>query len=255
MRSRARVFCASLMLAALSGCQQPDAIRKQEPDRHKLAIINTELGVQYMQNHDFQVALDKLTKALDLDPQLIDAHNAMGLLHAALGQNEQAETSFKRALQIEAGNSAALNNYGQFLCLRERYDEGETMLLKAAANPLYKAPENAYNNAGTCALSAGRLDAAETYFHKALEIDQHLAPALLQMAEVSFRLQRYTPAHGTSPVIPRLHNIPPNRSGSAYRLNANWATATLKRATRCNWKRPTRTQRKPNYYLNRISSE
>ncbi|MCB1747436.1 MAG: type IV pilus biogenesis/stability protein PilW [Gammaproteobacteria bacterium] len=186
----------SLLLALLLAACQSSGGERQGADRSKIAEVNTELGFQYMQKGEYEVAMSKLKKALDADPNHVDAHNAMGVLHATLGQNDEAERSFQRALRLDPANSAALNNYGQFLCQRKRYEEGQRQFLKAVENPLYKLPAAAYSNAGTCAFDAGDLDSAENHFRKALEIDPRLAPALIQMAELSYRLGRYLPARG-----------------------------------------------------------
>jgi type IV pilus assembly protein PilF len=183
----------ALALAA-GGCQQAPVAEDPKVDRARLAEINTELGVQYMQKRDYEVALEKLNKAIQLDPSYVDAHNTLGLLRSTLGQHDLAEAAFQQALRLDPLDSSALNNYGQFLCQRERYAEGEKLFLKAVENPLYRNPEVAYSNAGTCVASAGDLDKAETYFRKALEINSELAPALFQMADLSFRLERHLPA-------------------------------------------------------------
>ncbi|MEQ8660577.1 MAG: type IV pilus biogenesis/stability protein PilW, partial [Gammaproteobacteria bacterium] len=100
------------------------------------------------------------------------------------------------SLALDPRNSAALNNYGQFLCRQGRHAEGQAQFLKAVENPLYRLPAVAYSNAGTCAFDAGDLVVAETHFRRALESDPRLAPALLQMADISYRQQRYLPARG-----------------------------------------------------------
>ena len=174
----------------LSACQSSSTVVKPRTDRVKLAEINTELGAQYMRNREYQIAMDKLTKAVELDPRNINAHSTLALLHAAIGQNDQAEASFKQALRIDGGNSSVMNNYGQFLCQRGRHEEGQTLILKAVANPLYANAENGYYNAGVCAMQGGKLEQADGYFRKTLEIDGQMAPALLQMADVSLQLQR-----------------------------------------------------------------
>ena len=185
------VLLLGLLLGLLlSACQSTSTVVKPQSDRVKLAEINTELGAQYMQNREYQIAMDKLKKAVELNPRSVNAHSTLALLYAVIGQNEQAEASFKQALRIDGTNSSVMNNYGQFLCQRERYEEGEKMILKAVANPLYPNAENGYYNVGVCAIRGGKLEAADGYFRKALEIDGQMAPALLQMADVSLQLQR-----------------------------------------------------------------
>jgi len=167
------------LLATLAACQQSPVATEPKIDRAQLAQLNTELAVQYMQKREYQIALDKLEKALEADPRYLDAHNTMGLLRSALGQTSEAEAAFKRALAIEADNPSVLNNYGNFLCQNGRYEDGQKTFMKAISNPLYRTPEAAYSNAGTCAMSAGDLASAETHFRAALEREPDFAPTLL----------------------------------------------------------------------------
>lgn len=191
MHTWLRAFTLALLGLALAGCQTTPATgEKPVSERAKLAALNTEIAVQYMQNREFQTAMDKLNKALELDPHNVDTHNTLGLLYSVLGEQDKAEASFKKALSIDPNNSSALNNYGQFLCQRKRYAEGEKLFMKAVENPLYRNAESAYNNAGVCALAEGKLDDAETYFRRALEIDPQIVPALLQMADINLQQGR-----------------------------------------------------------------
>ena len=189
MRKSAWLVPVMFLSLLMGGCQSPSSATKPQTDKAKLAEINTELGAQYMQNHEFQIAMDKLTKAVEIDPSYVDAHATLGLLYSALGQHDKAEASFKQALRLDPNNSAALNNYGQFLCQRGRHEEGEKLFLKAVENPLYPNADSAYANAGVCALAAGKLDQADPFFRKALEINPQLAPALLNMADLSLQQQ------------------------------------------------------------------
>lgn len=183
-----------LVLLLLGACQQSPVNNKPAADPQKLAQVNTELAFQYMQEGEYEIAIRKLDKAFEAVPGYVDAHNAMGLVSSRLGRFDDAEDSFRRALRFDPDNSSALNNYGQFLCQRGRYEEGQQQFLKAVDNPLYKIPAVAYSNAGSCALDAGDLAAAENHFRAALELDPRLGPALIQMADISHRLERYLPA-------------------------------------------------------------
>lgn len=196
MRFRFLDMLTVLAALLLMACQQGGSAKQSAVDREKLANVNTELAFQYMQENEYAIALKKLEKALEADPNYASAHNTMGILRNQLGQFDEAEASFQRALRIEPDNSAALNNYGQFLCQRKRYEQGQQQFMRAIENPLYKTPAVAYSNAGSCALDAGDLDAADTHFRAALSLDPYLSPALIQMADVSFQLDRHLPARG-----------------------------------------------------------
>jgi type IV pilus assembly protein PilF len=189
MCKHAQLMTVLLCSLALVACQSTSTVTKPLNERSKLAEINAELGGQYLSSGEYQIAMDKLKKAIELNPRSVDAHATLGLLYNALGQHDKAEESFKQALRIEPNNSAALNNFGQFLCQRGRYEEGQKTIMKAVENPLYRSAENAYYNAGVCAMTGGQLDQADTNFRKALELDPRLGPALLQMADLSLQQQ------------------------------------------------------------------
>lgn len=185
----ARRAAAIALAAWLSGCQtaagpRPDA--GGADGGTNLASLNTQLAIAYMRNDDNELALRKLEKAVEADPSFVDAHNAFALLHSRLGQIEEAEASYRTALRLEPTNSAALNNYGQFLCQQGRYDEGQARILEAVKNPLYRTPEVALTNAGICAVQAADPVKAEEHFRAALQANPRLPPALLQMSGLRY---------------------------------------------------------------------
>ena len=186
-----KVLCSVLVLIGLSGCQTSTSHITASAESEKLAQINTELAFQYIQQRNYEAALEKLKKALKIKPNYAPAHNTMGLLHIQLGQMKKAETSFKKAISIEPEDPTALNNYGQFLCRQKRYDEGGLLFRKSFENPLYMHPEVALSNAGTCSANKGDLEKAEIYFRQALEQDPYLTAVLLQMADVNLKKRRF----------------------------------------------------------------
>lgn len=162
----------------------------------RLAQIKTELGIEYMRDGRDDVALERLQEALQIVADYAPAHMALGMLYSKLRQFEDAERHFRRSLSIDPDDSGTLNNFGLFLCQHNRADEALAMFDRAAANPVYRTPEIAYSNAGTCILRNGDRDGAEQRFRQALRINPKLPPALLQMASISFDLNRYLPARG-----------------------------------------------------------
>lgn len=185
-----------LACLALAGCQSsgPAKPNAAKEERDKVASLNTQLGIEYMKDGDNELALKKFQKALETDPNYVDAHNALGLLRARLQQFEEAEQSFQAALRVDPGNSMALNNYGQFLCQQQRYADGQARFVEAVKNPLYRTPEVALTNAGLCAMQANDPTAAEEHFRAALEKNPLVPPALLQMAQINFDRGSFTDA-------------------------------------------------------------
>lgn len=148
----------------------------------------------YMEKNDNARALKKLRKAIQIDPQYADAHNAIAILYSRLGEDQKAGTHFEKATQIAPNDPSALNNYGQYLCKQGQRKKADTMFERALANPLYDTPQFAHLNAGICAKQDKDLEQAEIHFRSALKKDPYMSPALYQMADLSHSLKRNLPA-------------------------------------------------------------
>lgn len=190
----------------LSGCQQLGGVKSEsggetistEPrSTNRLAEINTQLGVEYMKEGNYETALKKLNKALDIDRNYARAYDVLGLLYARLGENDNAAKNFKRALELAPNDSNALNNYGQFLCRQGDPKQGQEMFAKALQNPLYQTPEIAYTNAGICALEQQKdKEAAQKFFREALAKNPEMPLALLNMSRIMVSEKNYMAAKG-----------------------------------------------------------
>ncbi|MGK0297966.1 MAG: type IV pilus assembly protein PilF [Gammaproteobacteria bacterium] len=182
----------------ISGCTPSanNSTLRPSESTNQIAITNLNLAIEYMRSGSMEIALEKLNRAYDADPKYFGTHNAYGLLYQQLGDPVLAEQHFKKAIELNYNDSAAKNNYGNFLCQAGRYSEAESIFLSAAANPLYITPAIAYANAGTCAVINNRIDMAEEHFRAALTINPEIATALLQMSKISFDQKNFLSARG-----------------------------------------------------------
>ena len=155
-------------------------------DARKRATIRLQLAVGYYQDGQFNTALDELKQALTIDPDFADAHTVLALVYTELQQNDLAEKSFQRALQIEPDNSDVDNNYGWFLCQRGREKESLTWFDRALKNPLYVQKAKPLQNAGVCANKLGDPVLAEDYFRRSFEADPSGAVAAYNLALIYF---------------------------------------------------------------------
>jgi type IV pilus assembly protein PilF len=115
-------------------------------------------------------------------------------VHSELREDQRAEESFRRAIELSPQYSEAHNNFGLFLCQRKRMQEAREHFEAALANPLYASPEKALSNAGACSLEQGDVAAAELYFLRATKHAPNHASAQLGMAEVHYRQGRWLAA-------------------------------------------------------------
>lgn len=197
MRQTWRLLLAALVVS-LSACAttgtSTEALQGGDDRPDTLAETFVKLGIGYMQQGQRELALGKLQRALELDPNLPSAHNAIAILYERLGQTELASRHYQRAVSLGPQDSNAHNNYGTFLCNRNELDRAEEQFLLALKNPLYATPELAYENAGQCALRKPDLAKAETYFRSALQLNPKLASSLYQMSVINHERGDYLPA-------------------------------------------------------------
>jgi type IV pilus assembly protein PilF len=202
MRQRARWYGPGVgaLVLALAGCQQPGEIKEDPNDpvagevrsTDKLAEINTQLGVEYMKEGNFETALKKLQKAVELDAKYARAYDVLGLLYSRLGRANDAAQNFKRALELAPHDSSILNNYGQFLCKQGDAVQGQELFARAVKNPLYRTPEFAYLNAAICAAEQQKdTKTAKEFLRQALEKSPTMPPALLRMSRINYEANDY----------------------------------------------------------------
>lgn len=150
------------------------------------ADVYVELAVEYLRRQRYAQALQNAREALARDANHADAHNVIALIYDNLGELNDAERHFRRALSLQPKNPYYRNAFGFHLCKRQRYSDAEQEFLAALRNPLYSSPAVAWNNAGVCALRGGKSAQAEEYLSKALKLEPRMATALIEMAEIAY---------------------------------------------------------------------
>lgn len=180
---------AALCGLLVCGCMSSTPIRRESTDTKnaEAARIHTALGQKYLQQGKYEVALEKLNRALRFDDNYADAHTVIGLLYERIGRREQAGEHYRRAAELRPTSGAELNNYAAFLCNGGHYTEAQGYFDRAIVDPFYKTPEVALTNSGTCLIKAGKLDRAEHDLRLALQHEPDNAEALFQLADALYR--------------------------------------------------------------------
>ncbi len=188
-------LCAIIVLM-LSACASVSEPVNPRINNEIAAQANTQLGIMHMREGNYEVARLKLEKALELQPDRVEAHEAIAILFAQVGETSQAEKHYKKSLQLNPEYARGRNNYGQFLCAQGHYKKAEKQFLLAANNPFYDFPSLPFTNAGLCAKRIPDMVKAEEYFRLALQKDPAFASALLQMGLISYSKGDYMSARG-----------------------------------------------------------
>lgn len=182
---RTAIIGAALLLAACGVKSDIKGANLQEAAR-----INTQMGIDYFTRGENDLALEKLKRATEQDPRLVTAHTTLALVYVSVGNDKQAEKSYRKALVIDSANGDVANNFGVFLCARNRMAEAERYFAVAAQDKKYATPAAAWTNAGVC-FRATDPDRAERYFRAALEVNPAFPDALANMVWVTFQKQDY----------------------------------------------------------------
>jgi type IV pilus assembly protein PilF len=168
-----------LLLLSLAGCstpQQPAAADmvvtpSDEPENRRRARIRLELASNYYAEGKIEVALDELKQVVAADPSFADAYNLRGLVYMRLGDNRQAEESFRRALQLNGRDSDAHHNYAWLQCQLGRHQEAFRSFEQALVNPLYGGRAKTLMALGVCQARAGLRAEAERSLSRSYELD------------------------------------------------------------------------------------
>lgn len=158
------------------------------------AALNVQLGARYIANGDYQLANDKLLKAMQQDPRSSSARWTYALLQERLGQFDAADKYYKSAISINPNDARGRNNYGAFLCKQGRYLDADKQFQKALSDPLYKFRGSGNLNAGVCAMEIPDYELAKGYFQEVLKLQSDNRVALYQMAKLHFLQNDYASA-------------------------------------------------------------
>ncbi len=187
---KARLQIATLALATLLGaCGGSGPTRSDTVDA---AQFNAQLGATYLSRGDLNQAREKLTSALAQDDTNALAHVSFARLQQAIGDVERARFHFERAIELQPDEAEHHNAYGAFLCASGDPEAAQREFAIAASDPFYETPEFALDNAGLCMLDIGDLERAETYLRAALRRNPRFASAWLHMADFFLRSERVT---------------------------------------------------------------
>jgi len=124
----------------------------------------------------FEKARREIETVLELDPNLAVAHAALGLLKTRHDWDwSGADAAFKRALELEPGNAAVIQQASLLARALGRFDEAVQLARRAVElDPLNRPSHFSH---GINAFVSGRFDEAEAAYRRVLELQPDFAGA------------------------------------------------------------------------------
>ncbi|MEM9558390.1 MAG: tetratricopeptide repeat protein [Acidobacteriota bacterium] len=114
---------------------RPKGYRTLRPidDIVAVAHFRNNLGAEALLTGDLDLAAEHLEVAVALAPRLIDALNNLAVLRARRGDDEEAVSLYRRALEVESGHVPVLENLGRLLERMGRRDEAAAVAERVAS--------------------------------------------------------------------------------------------------------------------------
>jgi type IV pilus assembly protein PilF len=190
-----RTLLTITLALTLAACGSTPDSENESQGRHA-AQLNTQLGTEYLNRGQYEVALDKLKKAVREDKTYAPAHTVLGVLYEQIGEEQLAGEHYREALKLTPDDGEVNNNYGTFLCRTGQGEDAWPLFEKALEDPFYRTPAVAMANAGQCAVGLDELDKAESYLRRSLGYNPEFPDALLSMAGIADQKQEYLQARG-----------------------------------------------------------
>ncbi len=149
-------------------------------------------GILMMRNGDIAGAVSNFRRAIEIDPQYVQAYVSLGSVQLRMEDLEGAERSFRRAIEMEGENVLALVGLGQTYMLFDQTDEAIAYLGRA----LEIDPESvdATYTLALIYLADNEIEKEVEALIRTIEIDDRHTPALSRLADIYLANGRYEQA-------------------------------------------------------------
>ncbi|MES2217513.1 MAG: type IV pilus biogenesis/stability protein PilW [Pseudomonadota bacterium] len=195
MQNKIQGILLLTLFSMLTACHTMSSNTKPpETKQTKSAILNTQLGITYLQHQQVQLAKQKLLLALQEDPNIPETWYAMAFYLEVTGDNTQANQYYLKALALAPKNGEAHNNYGTYLCRTGNYQAAISQFMVAVQDSDYLDTASAYENAGLCSLKIPNRKMAANYFKQALGHDPNLPTSLIELTQFEYDQKNYASA-------------------------------------------------------------
>lgn len=186
-----RLLIVLLTMALLSSCVTErvgdEAIDENKKTPSEQAQIRAQLAANYLQRDELKVALDEVTKALELDPSNASANYIMALIQIRFKDKKKVDHYFRKAIDGPDPLPSAQQDYANYLCREGDYQRAQKEFDALHRNPIYSNQELVYLNEAECNMRNQRNKEAEQALRNALKINPRLVPALYHMTVLSFQ--------------------------------------------------------------------
>ena len=191
-RKLARGLAVLLLSGALSCCVTTTTGGfMADASEERAATDYIQLALAYFDNRDMPGARRHVNNALDIDNGISDAYMVLAMIFQREGDLDLADSNYQRAISLDKDNSSARNNYAAMLFSQERFRESYEQLERVANDTSYEGRSLVFEGLGRSALRLGRQEEAKAAFQRALQLNENLFIAPLELALIYFDQEDY----------------------------------------------------------------
>ena len=147
---------------------------------HMKSLVNE--GRLFIDQKRYDDAIDRLTRASEVDPESVEVLRLLGRTYTAKGETDKAIDAYRAAIEVNEGDAWSMNNLGLLLVEAKRADEALPLLAKAVE--LRKDVAEFQNNLGMALEHTGRFKAAAKAYGDALTTNPGYGKAKKNLARV-----------------------------------------------------------------------
>jgi tetratricopeptide (TPR) repeat protein len=156
-----------------------------------LAPVQVVLGRIHALRGNNDLAFASFEKALSIDANDAEAHQAIARQYERLGRLKDAEASYQKALSLDPENISILDSYANFLFRQSRFEDAT----RQWQTVVRLAPDNAaaFVNLGSALSESGKIPEAITMYERAVELKPNYM-AYSNLGTAYSRAKRYEDA-------------------------------------------------------------
>jgi tetratricopeptide (TPR) repeat protein len=194
---------SEIAYAGLAACSDREGLIEQAiqfardsvafaPNKKGYQILS-QLLIQQGQDQDASQVLGRALRALELSVQeKAEYHKTIGNCMARLGQNQEAERSYKKALELSPASDEVQSNLGSLYLEQGQVPDAKRCYQDSiASNP---GNDKAWVGLGLCHVSEGDKEAAHEAFARSLEKNLRNSTAIFHLVKCAYEIKKYSTA-------------------------------------------------------------
>lgn len=161
-------------------------------EKQKTAELHQQMGVSYIQQQNYPLALGELLKAQSLDPRNPVIQSNIGLNYFLMKKYKRSIKHFQKAIRFSSKYTEARNNLARVYIEVGKYSEAKKHLLIARKDLTYPNPEKIWINLGLIEFNLHKYEKAKKYFLNSIEVKKRNCLSNYMYGRALYALKKYT---------------------------------------------------------------